>query len=311
MFQWPPGHSVKVELIMKRLFTALATSALVLGSAGCSGSGPSAAKPQLTVTPPSPRTPEASRNRALAAAEVTRVLATIPIPPGAKVYRSRHHGGRLGHLGCQCGAVDPSLTRTRWWMVPMSYSELVHWYGAHSPANLGSAYYPDGSLSPSGDLYWGIQVDSTAYSAPAALVSYSRRGPKRTTIRTDATLASRYDRTASTFVPHSVTRIDITKTALGGPTSATVTDPALLTRVTWAFNNLSGAFAHTLPVACGSPTGDAYVYAVTLHWSGHTLAVDPGAPLCGVGMGLTLDGVKLPQTLEDDRTLDAALETAL
>ncbi|MGZ4587158.1 MAG: hypothetical protein ACXVX9_05090 [Mycobacteriaceae bacterium] len=196
----------------------------------------------------------------------------------------------------------------------MSYRELVHWYGAHSPARLGSAYYPDGSLSPYGDLDWEVQANSTAYSAPAALVSYARRGPKTTAIRTDTTLAARYDRTASTLVPHNVTRIDITKTALGGPahpTSATVTDPALLTRVTSAFNNLGGAFAHTLPVACGSPTGDAYVYAVTFHWSGHTLAVDPGAPLCGVGMGLTLDGAKLPQTLEDDRTLDAALEAAL
>jgi hypothetical protein len=28
-------------------------------------------------------------------------------------------------------------------------------------------------------------------------------------------------------------------------------------------------------------------------------------------MGLTLDGVKLPQTLEDNRNLDAALEAAL
>jgi hypothetical protein len=263
---------------------------------------------------PSPSAPEAGRNRALAAAEVARVLASIPVPPGANVYRSLHHSGTLGHLGCQCGAVDPSLTRTRWWTVPLSYRELVHWYGAHSPANLGSAYYSDGSLSPHGDLSWEIQTNSTAYSTPAAVVSYTRRGPKRTAIRTDATLAARYDRTDRTIIPSGVTQIDTIKSAIGGPAhpkAATITDPALLTRITAAFNNLDGAFAHTLPIGCGSPTGDTYVYALTFHWPRHTLAADPGAPFCGVGMGLTLDGVKLPQTLEDNRNLDAALESAL
>ncbi len=195
----------------------------------------------------------------------------------------------------------------------MSYRELVHWYGAHSPANLGSAYFPDGSLSPHGDLDWAIHVDTTAYSPPAALVSYAREGPNRTAIRTDVTLAARYDRTASTVAPRNVTRIDITRTVLGGPArpkAAAVTDPALLTRITAAFNNLTGAFARVGPAACGSPTSGTYVYAVTFHWRGHTLAVDPGTPLCGVGMGLTLDGVRLPQALEDNPSLDAALEGA-
>lgn len=194
----------------------------------------------------------------------------------------------------------------------MSDRDLVRWYGAHSRANLGSANFPDGSLSPHGDLDWEIPVNTTAYSAPFALVSYVRNGPRRTKIRTDATLAARYDRTAPTVVPPNVTRIDIIKTALGGPahpSAATVTDRAHLTRITAAFNTLDGAFAHALPAACGSP-GDTYVYAVTFHWPGHTLAVDPGAPLCGVGMGLTLDGVRLHQTLEDNRNLDAALAAA-
>jgi hypothetical protein len=196
----------------------------------------------------------------------------------------------------------------------MPYDELVYWYGAHSSANLSSARYPDGSLSPHSTLYWEIPVDSTAYSAPFAQVSYIRQGPKRTAIRTDVTLAARYDRTAATFVPHGVTRIEVTKTALGGPPrpkSTVVTDPALVARVVAAFNHLTGAFAHTLPAACGSPTSGTYVYAATFYWPGHDLALDAGSPLCGVGMGLTLDDIKLRQTLEDDRILDAALESAL
>lgn len=196
----------------------------------------------------------------------------------------------------------------------MPYDELVRWYGAHSPASLGSARYADGSLSPRSVLYWQIHGDSTAYSPPMAQVSYVRLSPKRTAIRTDVTLAARYDRTVETFVPRGVGRIEVTKTALGGnprSESAVATDPAVITRVVAAFNHLSGAFARTRSAACGSPTSGMYVYAVTFHWSGHALALDPGAPLCGVGMGLTLDGMKLPRTLEDDRMFDAALDAAL
>lgn len=293
---------------MKRAWTIVAV-VVVLFSAGCSGSGPSA--PELG---PTSGRPEASHHRALAAAEIAHVLATIPVPPEATAHEPPDHGGRLDRLGCQCGEVDPSLTRTRWWTVPMSYRELVRWYGAHSPANLGSARFPDGSLSPHGELDWEVPADSTAYSTPAAVISYVRTGPASTEIRADATLAARYDRTAATFVPPTVTRIDITRTALGGPAhpmSASVTDPAPMTRIVSAFDHLSGAFAHTLPAGCGSPGSDDYVYALVFHWSGHSLAVDPGAPLCGVGMGLTLDGVELPQTLEDARALDAALRAAL
>jgi hypothetical protein len=305
---------------MKRLCATFAVSALVLATSGCSGSdadaggSPRTAHRTAATTSTGPSAPEVGQNRALARAVVTHVAATMRIPPGAELDESPHHAGRLGHLGCQCGPVDPSLTRTRWWTVPMPYGALVHWYAAHSPARLGSAYFPDGSVSPHGDLFWEMQAASAAYSAPTAVVSYVRSGPGSTALRTDVTLAARDDRTASTLVPPEVTRVDITRTALGGPAHpeyGTVTDPRLLARVTSAFNHLIGAFARARPVACGSPAGDAYVYAVTFHWRGHTLAVDPGAPLCGVGLGLTLDHVHLPQRLQGDRTLDAALEAGL
>jgi hypothetical protein len=162
---------------------------------------------------------------------------------------------------------------------------------------------------------WAIPGHSVSYSTLAAVVSYARLGPATTAIRTDATLAARYDRTTATLVPSNVTRIDITKTILGNPAlhtkTMTATDPALLTRVTAAFNTLGGAAAHTAPMACGSPAGTEYSYDITFHWPGHTLALDPGARLCGVGMGLTLDGKRLPQTLEDDSVLDAALHATL
>ena len=71
-----------------------------------------------------------------------------------------------------------------------------------------------------------------------------------------------------------------------------------------AFDALKGDFASTAPHPCGSPVGLVYTYAVTFHWPGHTLVVDPGQALCGVGRRLTLDGSHLPQTLQDDSELD-------
>lgn len=253
-------------------------------------------------------------NRDLALAEAAQVLATIPVPPGST--RSDSAPARtLGHLATYVEPVDLSLTQTNWWVVPLSYGDLVAWYDAHTPANVGSAYGSNSSSPvPDGDLYWQTHDKSKAYSSPAVAVSYARLGSHSTAIRTDATLAARYDRTPVTLVPTTVTSIDITKSAIDGPptppATATVSNPALLSSVVSAFNKLQGAFAHTTQ-ACASPVGLFYVYAVTFHWPGHTLAVNPGAPLCGIGRGLTLDNTKLPQTLADDHALETVLQDAL
>jgi hypothetical protein len=254
-------------------------------------------------------------NRALAAAEADRALRAIPVPPGSTRSASAP-ALRLRHLGADIGPVDPSLTRKNWWVVPKSYADLVAWYAARTHANLGSAYYGPGltGLSPNGDIDWQIHDKSPAYLTPIAVVSYASLGANSTAIRTNATLAARSDRTADTRVPTTVASIEITKKAIDGPTTtpmtATVTDSATLDKALLAFNRLKGAYRQQ-SMGCGSPAGIVYVYAVTFHWPGHTLAVDPGEELCGIGRGLTLDGTTLPQALEDDKALDHALQEAL
>ena len=252
-------------------------------------------------------------NRELARAGAARVLGTVPVPPRS----TRSHSApvaRLRHLRVQVEPLDPSLTRTRWWVVPLSYRALVAWYDAHTPANVSSAYTTGSpSPEPQGDLDWLTHDRSAAYSTPAVAVSYASLGPHSTAIRTDVTLAARYDRTAATLAPTSVTSIDITTSANDGPlrspATVTVTDPASIARVVSAFNGLRGAYAQA-PMACGSPVGVVVDYVVAFHWPGHTLAVDPGAPLCGIGRALTLDGTKLPQTVADGAPLDTALQKA-
>jgi hypothetical protein len=256
------------------------------------------------------------RNRSLADAEARHVLADIPVPPGST--RSGSAPTReLRRLGAYNGPVDRSLTRTAWWVVPLSYTDLVAWYDAHSPADVASTFAPDASSpAPHATLDWEASTPSEAYSQPAAAVSYIRRGPHITAIRTDATLAARYDRTAETLVPGTVTSIDITKSAIDGeprpPSSdATVTDPTRLTSIVSTFNDLPGAVANAEPGGCGSPVGIVYVYAVTFRWPGHTLAVDAGTELCGIGRGLTLDGTELTPTLENSEALDQLLDEAV
>ncbi|GAB3774356.1 hypothetical protein FB382_003731 [Nocardioides ginsengisegetis] len=302
---WPPVAAAAAAMV---LVAGLATYAV-----HATGSNPEPSNRPPTVD----RTSTANAtNRDRALAEAVRVLETIPVPPGSTKVDSAPTRS-LSHLRVIDGYVDLSLKQTNWWEVPLSYGDLVTWYDTHSPANTDSAFMGPGSTSPEpvGDLMWETHETSEAYSSPAVVVSYARLDDDTTAIRTDVTLAARYDRTAETLVPSTVTSVDITKSAIDGPSrapvTATVTDPKLLARITSAFNDLNGAMAHTSPPACGSPSGLVFVYAVTFHWPRHTLEVDPGAALCGIGRGLSLDGSALPESLENDDTLDAALQAAL
>ena len=116
------------------------------------------------------------------------------------------------------------------------------------------------------------------------------------------------------MVPRTVTSIDVTKRAIDGPDTTpktvTVTDGGSIRSVLDAFASLSGDYASVDGQACGSPAGIVYTYAVTFHWPRHTLVLDAGEALCGIGRGLTRDGHKLPQTLADDPRLDHALAAA-
>lgn len=299
---------------------AVAVAAVTGLVAACSADPVSAPPPEpvpatdhVVVDVPAPQTE--GDNRAAAVAESARVLSSIPVPAGASRAKASP-AKTLDHLGVYAGPVDRSLTRTRWWVVPMPYRQLVDWYAARTPADTESAYAgPDSSSpQPEGDLYWQVSARTGSYSEPAAVVSYARLGPRSTAIRTDATLAARFDRTAETLAPATVTAVDIIRTAIDGPdrdpTTATVSDPTLLARIVPGFNGLEGAVARTTAVGCGSPVGIVHVYALVLHWPGHTMTVDPGQPLCGIGMTLSLDGTELREKLEGDDAFDGVLEAA-
>jgi hypothetical protein len=313
---------------------SLATSLLVvvaISACTSSGSGDSAAPTVQTsaVADASPRPESTARistalrepgaaaaNRALAMAAAARAFRHFPVPPGStRITRAPDRAPRLRGLHAYIGPVDKTLTRTGWWLVPLRYDRLVAWYVSHTPADRGSAYYADGTgPAPDAQIYWQTRHRSPAFSPPAEVVAYTTLGPHATAIRTDVTLAARVDRTADTLVPATVTSLAITKRAIDGPDTTpktvTITDRSHILDVVAAFDRASGAYASVEPGPCGSPGGIVYIYAVTFHWPDHTLVVDPGQALCGVGRGLNLDGSQLPQTLEDDAELNNALSAA-
>jgi hypothetical protein len=206
------------------------------------------------------------------------------------------------------------VTKTRWWVVSEGYRRLIDWYAAHTPADRRETQYPNGTIAKQAVLEWETHGRSPAYSPPAMIVAYTRLGAHSTAFRTDVTLAARADRTAHTMVPATVTRIEITRQAIDGPNASpntvTVTDQADIDAVVDAFDRDPGAYQSTAESGCGSPVGIVYLYAVTFQWPHHTMAADTGEPLCGIGRKLTLDTTSLPQQLDDDDALDAALKAA-
>lgn len=309
--RWPVIASAAAVVVL-----VAGVALLVPGTAGSEKRSTTSSPTRLALAVPEPA--KEGTNRRLAVAEATKVLASIPVPTGS-IRSDSAPAPRLKQSGCFCSPLDPSLTQTNYWVVPLAPGALVAWYDAHSPADTSGSLPPHSKVpAPMGDLMWEVPSAADAYSRPTVFISYARLDAHTTAIRTDVYLAARSDRTAETLVPRSVTSIDITKRAIDGPdptvVSTTVKDPAHLTDVASVFNGLDGATTGEQDGACGSPVGIVYSYAVTFHWPGHSLAVDPVAALCGVGRGLTLDDQKLSQSVDnvDDRgALDVALQRAL
>ena len=251
-------------------------------------------------------------DRAQAMSAAARIFERAPVPPGARP-QDEPPSRKLRARGAYVDDVDPSLSRTGFWIVPRSHVGLVQWYADHTPANPDETKVSGSSTpEPYAVMFWEVGKDRAAYTQPAIVVSYARLGPGRTALRIDVTLAARDDRTAETLVPvaalESVTITSHTVTAgVEPPPPVTVTDDTQLRTLGEVFNRARGAASRALPGACGSPTGDYLEYAVEFRWPGHTLEATTGRPLCRVGRDLVLDGMTLPQKIGIDPRLDDLL----
>jgi hypothetical protein len=323
----PVGRArTTLAVVVPGLVTLVLVSGCGSGHAAPDPTAPeSSATPVATGTPSGPVTPvaapvipkpaSAGAHRSLAVAAANRAITHFPLPPGStRIDAPPRHAPRLRRSHVDFVPVDPSLTRTRWWLVPLPYAKLVSWYVAHTPADRNTTSYHRGGRSlPQAQMYWRIHSTPKAYSPPVEVVGYAKLGPHLTALRTDITLAARADRTKETLVPATVTSLQITKRAIDGPDasprSITVTDPSRISPIVAAFDRVRGDYTSG-GTACGSPAGLIYRYAVTFHWARHTLVVAAGEPLCEIGRSHTLDGVKLPETLDEGHQLVRSLKTA-
>jgi hypothetical protein len=315
-----------------RVAAALAAVVVVLGGAGAAallhGSAPDRTPVAVrtptrpTTEPPATAAPAgavAGTNRALAAAEAGRISLSLSLPPGARAvpaFPSR----LLGRLVDAGVASDPTLRRVGRWVVPLSKLSMERWYARHLPSSVSHDYDPSAPPATRGYFGWRVTENSPAFTDPEVLLAFVGWGRHRTALRTDVSLAAYSDRTAETLVPATVTRIDIRARAIDGPPPfphkrGSTSDPAVVGRIASSFDAITGAPEGAGPSPCGSLVGSpgqrAYVYTVTFHWPGHELVVDPGQPTCGVGMGLTLNGRRLPQVLAGTEEFDRSLEAAL
>lgn len=267
--------------------------------------------------PPSPRAVQPvplGYNRTQAMAVAARIFERVPVPPGAR-RRTEPLSPRLRERGAFIGYIDPSLSRTGFWVVPMSHVDLVRWYADHTPADTADAT-GNGSTTPEPDgvMFWAAGKDRAAYTQPEVIVGYARLGSELTALRIDVTLAARDDRTAETLVPvEDLESVTITPhTVFRGeqpPPPVRVTDPTRLQALGEAFNRARGAASRALPAPCSSPTGDYLEYAVKFRWPGHALEATTGSQLCRIGRDVILDGMTLPQRIGADTRLDDLLDT--
>jgi hypothetical protein len=312
-----PPDARRTGLVLVSLVTASVLTACASGNTDEGAAPDRSPRPTDPATVPVPRIPSPAvqgTNRRLASEAAARMMARFPLPPDAIAVIGPPSGTRyLGRLRAIDGPVDRSLTRTRWWIVPRGYRRLIDWYVAHTPADRRSAQYPSGRTATWATLEWESHGSAVAHSPPSMVMTYSRLSPHRTAIRTDVTLAARDDRTAPTLVPRSVTRIEITRQAIDGPDAsprtATVSDQGDINAVVAAYDRAPGAYRSTEAFGCGSPVGIVYLYAVTFHWPRHTLVVDSGQPLCGIGRRLTRDDVRLRPRVESESPLDPVLKS--
>jgi hypothetical protein len=148
-------------------------AALCLLAAGC---GSAAAPPGARVTSNQATGPTLAGNRRLARAEAAKLLALVPVPPGARRLRKAPEQA-MSTLGVT-GLADA----VRSWQLNMSYARASAWIAAHKPAGLastgsGSANPPAATEydygGPSGPAWGDAELDIEVVQASPA-VSYLR-----------------------------------------------------------------------------------------------------------------------------------------
>lgn len=252
----------------------------------------------------------AGTNAAAAQAEASRILGALSLPPGAKRVASTPSPHLVG-----LGVFVPgpgTVVRSQWYVASESVSQTRIWLLGHAQAGMTTP--ASGAGAGDDPLEW-VGNAAMTYGQPVLAIRVRALGPGRTGIRVGVVITPRFDRTAATMAPSGVTSIEISKAPIDGPSAGrttqrtTVTDAGTIAALVAAYDALPGALDQQMP--CGSLTDIQYAYSFTMRSAAHTLVADQGSPLCGRGRGLTLDGRKLRQQVDNSEPFDQLLERTL
>ena len=170
-------------------------------------------------------------------------LATVRLPSGATSTAADPSAGHVLRSAATRPGIERLIDRHRFWLVPGAPAAALVWLAHHPPAGT----QPDGSGSAgnrSGTYEWFL---SFAYrNVPAGLyeaalsVSVAGAPGGRTAVRVDSFAAAVVPRPGWEQVPSGVSAIKVTvqpSDGRGSYPAATITQPALLTRLVAAFDS--------------------------------------------------------------------------
>lgn len=253
--------------------------------------------------------PSYAANRRAAAAESARVLALAPVPKGSIARPENTADERLDMMSI--GPSDPSLTRSRWFSVPMGPDELERYLLEHVPAGFKM---PDGVGGGSDGVrsltYIAVRsAEPDAFIAPTLLVQWAAMSGT-TTMHVDAVIAARLPRTPGTRVHGTVSSVDIRHVDAGRTGSAPspilpynqlerTLSQDLIDRLVDAANRLPGSISPAFMALCPFPGDPPESWRLTFHTSDGDLEM-AFEPSCWDQVHVTRDGRPLEPTLDPD-----------
>jgi hypothetical protein len=195
-----------------------------------------------------------------AAREAEQVLASMPMPDGARRAQVTEVSP-LARLTTFLGGLDKSVTRSAFWLVPTDPQDLADWYTLNPPAGMdtdGGPHSVGGSRNSDGSwseemIYDGLPDGQASHSSALVQVTpVAGQAGVRITVFSSWQPA----RKPQSFAPDDVPAVTLVVTRNGHRTISTIDDAGDVSRLVRVYNSLPGthALAHSCPASMGATT---------------------------------------------------------
>jgi hypothetical protein len=244
---------------------------------------------------------ENRQSRQDAEREAERVLASMPVPDGARRVRSAEVPP-LARLTTFLGGLDKSVTRSGFWLVPKGAQELADWYTLNPPVGMttdGGPHAVGGSRNSDGSwseelIYDGLADDQASHSSAFVQVTpVAGQAGVRITVYSSWQPARHPQSFAS---PDNVTAVKLVVTRNGHRSITTISKAEDIARLARVYNALPGthALAHSCPASLGRTAYRLTFVSPTREVSAFF------AGSCDSAWWITVDGQPLKPALGND-----------